>query len=566
MNCPGYAKAIKLKWRPDVAAKFKSRETNTNTNPSLRNGRDGGGPNEQIEEQIPATASASAGTDGDEGIYMFFGSVGEGEAISSDVSSSLSRASSTPSTPLQFPQKLPSTESILTLQHQPTNLISYYLTYVSKVCSIFDSDLNPFKRTLMSILADSEPLYHLTLGMSACHITHNHKDPALRVMALSLRNDGINSTRTTICNSKRTQVADGLILSVLLLGMTTAWYSMHDIGSAHIHGARILFKQWLQGPAESPHTAFILSSLVYWQTMFAFVGDDPVGNMLYHISLDKPIKAYNTSAFRYDSESKIRIMPLSGVSLGLFNAMGKVAAFSRATHMGITIPDPLAHAEKMESYLLQWRAPPLADIQQMHDAQTTSVHIIQLANAIRLSAILQLYSTIPGLLQRRMPKNSEFWTGDVYINYYDDINKNHPNIFTDAKDSGKEDMQDCQKIFLRGLAIHILEIIHGIPSSSGTATVQHLPLAIAAAWIAHFSPLPNPTNTSSHDMDDTTIKYWRGFIRMRLKSCSSYCGNIIPAKRIQFLMDELWRRNGSSGVQYDWIKLMTKDEYRTIFA
>lgn len=529
----------------------------------LPNKGDSRGSGGRIGEQNSVTASAGAGT---EGAYIFSGSFRERAAISSDVSSSASSASSTSPTPLHFTQNIHSTDKILTLQHQPTNLISYYLTYVSKVCSIFDSDLNPFKGTLMSILADSEPLYHLTLGMSACHITHNHQDPALRVTALSLRNDGINSTRSAICNSQRTQVADGLILSVLLMGMTAAWYSIHDIGSAHIHGGRILFNQWLKGAAESPHAAFILSSLVYWQTMFAFVGDDPVGNMIYHISLDKPIQAYNSSSLRYDSEGKIRVMPLSGISLDLFNTMGKVAAFSRAIHLGITIPDCLAHAEQMESYLLQWKEPTSADIQHMHDAQTTSSHIVQLANAIRLSAILQLYSTNPELLQKRIPKNFRNPTGEIYDFHWDNASRNPGDTSIDVEDSNENDIQGHQNIFLRGLAIHILEIIHRIPSTSGTATVQHLPLAIAAAWISHFPPLKNPTDTSYHDVDDAVIEYWRGFIRMRLKSCSSYCGNIIPAKRIQFLMDELWRRNGSSGVQYDWIKLMTSDEYRTIFA
>ncbi|KAK9413235.1 putative Fungal-specific transcription factor domain-containing protein [Seiridium unicorne] len=415
-------------------------------------------------------------------------------------------------------------------------------------------------------------LEHETLGLliqSAAAIHMSWKELSPRKLAVSIHTSAINSYRRAIQDIGYTGVSDSLLLSTLLLGFTAPWHEICDVGTIHVHGARVLFKHWLAGFLDNGkhESAFILNCFIYWQSMFSFIGNDPAENLIYHMSLDGPIETYYKMLSSQNPRYQTQAMAIDGITLDLFNTIGKAAALCRARQLGIQLPDSQAHVEQIETCLLKWQPPASAHLVDLQDPNTSPKHILHLLDAIRLAALLQLYSSSTSLLKKRMLNYEGCPEISTTAPCFDFANTLHEL----EQSADKHTICNGQQRFLRALAIHILELISGIPYSSGTCTLQPVPLTMVAAWITQL-PEPSPSQSASertagskHD-EYIAVEFWRMFIRTRLQNSDDYMGTLLPLRRVQALIEEVWRRNGTDGVQCDWITLITSDEFRTFLA
>ncbi|KAH8652117.1 fungal-specific transcription factor domain-containing protein [Xylariales sp. PMI_506] len=613
LECTGYEKPMVWKWRPDAAKKIagkslqpengKHMDSALATFPikkpplvgSLARCDDGisrsggkatalGCPVASLRTLNSSTSSRNVSED-----YRQFTSYNEIQTVSRIPTDTRQKADK--SNPYLYTLSRRSNGLVLrkrTPQHQPTYLISHYVKNLSRSCSQFNSHLNPFQTAIMPVILGSETLFLLIQAMAAAHLSLDN--PELRVPALLLRNQAIHAAQCLINGSRCGQVTDDLMLIVFFLGLSAPLFEVTDVGAIHIYGARAVCREWLQSTAKelNSNRALILTSFVYWQSMYSFVGDDPVDNFCHHISLDAVLREIennssdnnqNPGIMMRKAGTKLSVMPLTGLSVDLFNTIGKIGALSRARQLGIQITDIEDEAAQLETFLLDWKVPAPGDVADMQDENTSPTHIVLLSEAIRLAGLLQLYSSSNGgLLQERMRCDDEVWRFKIFCPWVSSTSRVSSFSMAKSDEDPLLDNNKCHDIkrqdFLVQLAIRVLEVIRDIPPTSGTLTIQPLPLAMAAAWITRTSQqqglvslISTPTSLAEHGNEDDMVPYWRHFIRARLGSCKDYMGGLLPVVRIQAIVEEVWRRNGASdGIYCDWITLITSQDFQTLLA
>ncbi|KAI9646371.1 hypothetical protein NHQ30_004361 [Ciborinia camelliae] len=370
------------------------------------------------------------------------------------------------------------------LVHLPTMLVEYYFGYICVIFSSFDGMLNPFRSTVGQLWDGSAPIYYAIQSMAAAYLSHHF--PRMSSVGVHMQRETFRclyqSSRVTMESHDH---IDKTLLTVLLVGQTTAWHNPRDLGLAHLKTAKRLYKQRLArqgGNADSKmrrQNEFFKQCIIYWDLLAGFVEDEENIGMLEDETRDIPTtpKAESHQIFPH---------PWTGVAPKIQVLFAKVGRLIRSyrksalnTLPNISLHDPffdfnslpgqqnvfpsidwVTKAQNLEEQLLDVNLPSETELVDAGDNNTPVGQYILLAEAYRCAALLEIYRVFPTLYLNRQPDSKEI-------------------LSLPASHSAEE--------FLISLALHIVSILEEIPPSSGTRCLQPIVMIVAASEL-RFSP------------------------------------------------------------------------------
>lgn len=478
------------------------------------------------------------------------------------------------------------------LLHLPTMLVEYYFSYVCQIFSSFDGTLNPFRSTVGRLWDGSAPIYYAIQSMAAAYLSHHF--PRMAPVGVQMQRE------TFKCLYQASQAGrdpldnlDKTLLTVLLVGQTTAWHNPKDLGLVHLKAAKRLNRRRLEqqdGSEDSKarrQNEFFEQCILYWDMLAGYVEDDidEFGFGEFNLSSDSTSSPESEpSQLSEGTGTKVFPHPWTGVSpkvQKLFAQVGRLVRSYRKTlsleaasslnflnlDMAFDFPgdslatiEAKAKAQGLEEELLSFEPPSVSSLIDAGDENTPVQQYLILAEAFRCTALLEIYRVFPAILSKRVPFTNDFAA------------------------AGTEDTEQLANIlpfptsqcapddFLVSLAIHTISLLEKIPSTSGTRCLQPILIIAAASELRFFSfsttPLSDPfapsTVFNSLTSREVDIAAARKFVVSRLQEYTLS----LPAKPILKalqLVQETWER-GDQGQEVYWMDVMDGMGWKTIFG
>lgn len=482
------------------------------------------------------------------------------------------------------------------LLHLPTMLVEYYFSYVCQIFSSFDGTLNPFRSTVGRLWDGSAPIYYAIQSMAAAYLANHF--PRMSPVGIQMQRETYRSLYQVPQGGRDpSENLDKTLLTVLLVGQTTAWHDPKDLGLVHLKTAKRLNRRRLEqqiGAVDSRarrQNDFFEQCILYWDMLAGFVEDDidefGFGECETR-EFDSPSTPGSDATASGDDKGQIFPHPWTGVApkvQKLFAQVGRLIRNYRkikaqdalslnflSLDLGFEVEFPqdsiatieaTAKSQSLEEELLAFEPPSIFSLVDAGDENTPVQQYIFLAEAYRCAALLEIYRIFPSILFKRVPFTDNTFAASPSGNQ---ISPFLP-IPTSQPPSD----------FLISLAMHTISLLEKLPSTSGTRCLQPIVL-IAAASELRFSPpsisISDPLSpfmpaTSSSIFNSLTnrevdIAAARRFVTTRLQEFQLS----LPAKPIvkaEMLVKETWER-ADLGQEVFWMDVMDEMGWKTIFG
>jgi Fungal specific transcription factor domain len=483
------------------------------------------------------------------------------------------------------------------LLHLPTMLVEYYFSYVCQIFSSFDGTLNPFRSTVGRLWDGSAPIYYAIQSMAAAYLANHF--PRMSPVGIQMQRETYRSLyRVPQGGRDPSENLDKTLLTVLLVGQTTAWHDPKDLGLVHLKTAKRLNRRRLDqqiGAVDNRaqrQNDFFEQCILYWDMLAGFVEDDidEFGFGEFDMEgLNTSMTPGSDSSTSGDEGGQIFPHPWTGVApkvQKLFAQVGrlirnyrKIKAQDAASSLdflsldlglemefpqdSIATIETTAKAQALEEELLSFETPSVSSLVDAGDENTPVQQYIYLAEAYRCAGLLEIYRIFPSILFKRVPFTDNTFASSSSANQ---ISPFLPIPTTQPPSD-----------FLISLAMHTISLLEKLPSTSGTRCLQPIVL-IAAASELHFSPPPisisdplsqfTPATSSSISNSLTNrevdIASARRFVTTRLQEFQFS----LPAKPIvkaEMLVKETWER-ADLGQEVFWMDVMDEMGWKTIFG
>ncbi|KAI9740160.1 MAG: hypothetical protein M1834_004738 [Cirrosporium novae-zelandiae] len=417
-------------------------------------------------------------------------------------------------------------------------LVEYYFQEVAAVMSCYDSKLNPYRTTVARIWnsGSSGSIYLTIKSMAAVFLARNF--PSLSAIGIRLRERAMAYLEDEI---KKKGCDERSLLAMAMLGGTANWYGTKDFGISYYKRVRAfiesrLSSQNFDGFPWDCNFRFFQQSILYWEAFLSFMMTRQKWD-----NLSPTIPIY-TTAKSLDSEAQTIPHPWSGVATDALHILLEVGKLVRAqrerimdrTFMSQTeldrIREEIQLARSLEEDLLALDSPKEDVILNPGDDRTPVAHFVNIAEAYRCTALLQLYRVFPDLLDRRLGVL-------VASSSSRPCTPNTLGIFNSsevAADTRTEPELEEKNTWMADLAIHILNLLKATSSESRTTFLQPLLMVAVSSELrlpkpktkSHPSSSPPPVfNLEPYDSNCEAI------------SISMYTINIIQAR--QFILSRL---------------------------
>ncbi|KAF3803899.1 hypothetical protein GCG54_00008402, partial [Colletotrichum gloeosporioides] len=430
---------------------------------------------------------------------------------------------------------------------QSTLLTNHYVTHVCRITSSFDSSKNPFRADVLEMMKKSRLLFLSVMSISSAHFyraepgstvplsfqTEAVCEISRHLVALKQTSPGEAGTSSEQLCPKPTgsihPVATDVLIGIILLGMTSSWHDPSALGLCHIQGCRQLFQWWVRskglGSLEGLQSmrenhVFLVSSMVYWESMIAFLIDQDTDILSYLDPLCSSVLIPPT-----------QVCPWTGVATSIFFLLAKAGIIIRKrralrhSHLPnenenevSVAPDHMqlfTEACSVENATLDVRIPFPTSIADTGDLQTPPSHFSQLARCYQMGIRLELYRAFPELAESRM----QLEPAAVMMVPCDGI--------------------DRVSQLVLGLAFEILDILGTIPHDSGTIATQTLIFLIAGAALRQSKPGAGGLLTSEQNMLNHAVLRRRRFILQRLNRTYHIVG-LRTIERVCTLLVHVW--------------------------
>ncbi|ESZ91719.1 hypothetical protein SBOR_7899 [Sclerotinia borealis F-4128] len=390
------------------------------------------------------------------------------------------------------------------LVHLPTMLVEYYFGYICVIFSSFDGMLNPFRSTVGKLWDGSAPIYYAIQSMAAAYLSHHF--PRMSTVGLQMQRETFKCLyQSSRAGTESHDNIDKTLLTVLLVGQTTAWHNPRDLGLAHLKTAKRLYKQRLvrQGPEADTkmrrQNEFFEQCILYWDLLAGFVEDEENIVMLE----DETPREIPTSSTAENHQ--IFPHPWTGVAPNiqvLFAHVGRLirsyrkSRFNPLSNIALTnsffdfnslpiqqdVFPSIEWANKarlLEEQILAVNLPSETELIDAGDDNTPVGQYILLAEAYRCAALLEIYRVFPTIYLNRQPDSQEI-------------------VSLTPSHSAEE--------FLISLALHIISLLGKIPPTSGTRCLQPIVMIVAASEL-RFSPASMDTFSMDASLDSSPYEY-----------------------------------------------------------
>jgi hypothetical protein len=472
-------------------------------------------------------------------------------------------------------------------------LVEYYFSYVCQIFSSFDGTMNPFRSTVGRLWDGSAPIYYAIQSMAAAYLSHHF--PRMAPVGGQMQREAFKSLyQVSQTGRDPGENLDKTLLTVLLVGQTTAWHNPKDLGLAHLKTAKLLNQRRLdqQGTISDSRARrqneFFEQCILYWDMLAGYVEDDidEFGFGEFDLGDARASSSPESDLFPSSNEDTEKVFPhpWTGVSPRIQKLFAQVGRLVRGYRKGIAqeasssmdflnldlgldmeFPDnstvtieAVAKAHSLEEDLLSFEPPSACNLVDAGDENTPVQQYLILAEAFRCAALLEIYRIFPAILFKRVPFTATDFTTTI------DTAHQLSTILPFPTSQGPND-------FIVSLAIHTLALLEKIPSTSGTRCLQPIVIIAAASELRFAAPstsLSDPFSPStifnSLTGREVDIASARRFATTRLQEYQLS----LPAKPIVKalqLVQETWDR-ADLGQDVFWMDVMDEMGWKTIFG
>ena len=376
------------------------------------------------------------------------------------------------------PFLLPSS-ALTSLPDTTLQLITSWFDQVCPAWSAFDSRMNLNRKLASDLWHHSPAVFNSLQSMSASFLSA--RLPQMRRPALSLMRTATLCVQTEVASlrgqSKLRAVPTGLLFSLCCLGTTVCWLDASCLGIPFLREAKALLARveaqqdsLIKGPHEREVMSFFRKSLTYWEMLLAVTGPDDLEtdwddeSMLQDPFVAKPRMGPNRPRDGEEAKSvDDQPHPWTGVSTKISYLFARSIKLcrtfrgrvSRGAETTAGYVRDIQAAQKLEEQLLELDfmavvGPAAATVDRRSsetgDRRTPWLHLARVAEAYKLSSLLQLYQTFPDLVSLRLPMNA-ILSGDGQVPW---------------------------EKWITPLNLKLIEILRHIPPDSGSRVIQPL--------------------------------------------------------------------------------------------
>ncbi|KAH6878035.1 C6 zinc finger domain-containing protein [Alternaria rosae] len=434
-------------------------------------------------------------------------------------------------------------------------LVQHYFKDVCAVFSSFDSVLNPFRTTIGRIYKDCPSINYAIQSMAAAHLANTF--PNMAATGLELQRKAREALELELPLAQRDHTsATKTFLSIMLLGLTTSWHDSNALGLEYLSIARDLILPKLfsrSGGIEVEREAqFFEESLIHWEMLMGFVTEDAM-SFSPKSGLRPSIAARTNTPAARGPQGKTVPHPWTGIAPMihfLFAEVGRLVRKERSMDRENSMDlrrrqENLQNAASLEEDLLAVDYPSVDQVIDTGDERTPKEHFVTIAEAYRLSGLLEIYRVFPSILRKRLSSGKT--KGSENIEF----------AFPTPRFETVYEATDI-KLWLNSLAMHIIRSLESLPSSSGTFCIQPLLLVVTASELKFVSSI----DFFDVQANDAEVVAAREFVIRRLQEFALRLPNKPLRKMIQ-LIKETWRQS-DEGQDAFWIDVMNDKGYHTI--
>jgi hypothetical protein len=481
------------------------------------------------------------------------------------------------------------------LLHLPTMLVEYYFNYVCQIFSSFDGTLNPFRSTVGKLWDGSAPIYYAIQSMAAAYLANHF--PRMSPVGMQLQRETYRCLYQVQGGRDNFENLDKTLLTVLLVGQTTAWHNPKDLGLMHLKTAKRLNRRRLEQQGDQienrgkRQNEFFKQCILYWDMLAGFVDDDIDDFGFDELEIAGSAYTASPAPSSNDENEKVFPHPWTGVApkvQRLFAQVGRIirsyrkSAAANASSLDFlsldlgldmqfpqdssAMTDAVSRAQSLEEELLSFEPPSTSSLVDAGDENTPVKQYIFLAEAYRCAALLEIYRVFPSLLFKRVPLTNNTFPSSSSCN-----TNPSQQIFTFLPKQNSQSPDD----FIVSLAIHTISLLEKLPPTSGTRCLQ--PIVIIAAGselrfasvsmsdpLSAFAPAASSSIFNSITNREVDIASARQFIMTRLQEFQLS----LPAKPIVKalqLIQETWAR-ADLGQDVFWMDVMEEMGWESIFG
>ncbi|KAI5456797.1 fungal-specific transcription factor domain-containing protein [Mariannaea sp. PMI_226] len=367
----------------------------------------------------------------------------------------------------------------------PGNLVAVYFSVVCPILSTFDSDQNVFRSFVNQRWQNSYSMFYTIQSMAAAKLVWIM--PHMKAQAFQHRSMALNALYSTL--SKTTSWDTESLFVMLMLGISSCWFDMTDLGIVHLQAVQhAILNDKVEFAVGFPSMCFFKNSLTYWEMVSSVVTD----RVTFHdYSKVKPPQSEPLMPNRkpyVTSPPRIKPHPWTGVAAepqALFTRTARQIRGLRSygpasTAFGISLNNPSGFQEALKSLdeeIWACNLPRLHHISNSGDDNTPGIHHLLLAEAYLLANLYQLYSVFGNLRKRRVN-----WIKEKASHHH--FNQN--SWATDQISSWEAILQeeDGTEKWLKFLGRSVIIRLEQIQKTSGTSCVQALLLLVAATSLS----------------------------------------------------------------------------------
>ncbi|KAI5462330.1 hypothetical protein BGZ63DRAFT_453523 [Mariannaea sp. PMI_226] len=382
-----------------------------------------------------------------------------------------------------------STQIPVTITHLPSVLITQWFKSVCGVWSAYDSDMNLNRQLATSLWSESESVSACLQSMSASFLAT--RIPYLRDTSLTMMKHATKSIHNELAVAKSykfiNSIPTGLLFSLFCLGTTLCWIEAGQLGIPFLRAAKSLLDRINhQSPIlcdeDGQLLDFFNKSWVYCDMLLSVVSYD-YAQFPMEVEMTQGPLTPSAEPKRTDDVPH----PWTGISTTASTLFTKAIRLCRSfrhnvRRQGLSPNDvelvlkQMEEAPKIEEQLLQLEYESVVPMGETGDQHTPSIHLVKVAEAYRIAALLQLYQTFPDLVALRIPEVSS------------------------ASRNGMVPWEE----WIVPLSLRLIEILEHIPPESGSRMVQPLLCITASTGLRLDVPANSWRNGLSENQTTTT--------------------------------------------------------------
>lgn len=413
-------------------------------------------------------------------------------------------------------------------------LVGAYFAIVCPIFSTFDSEQNLFRTFVNQHWQSSISMFYAILSMAAAKLTRTKPD--MKLQALQYQSLALSNLYSEVCGASGWTTE--LLFVVLMLGLSTSWHDITDLGIAHLKAMQGAVLGTLQ-LCDQQIIRFFRNAVVYWEMVVCSVNDE----VSVHDYSNVDTLPLQPDQLNSDLESQVTSIiphPWTGVASAPQELFARVARHIRQVRSfssDVLSPETfLDSLNSLEEEIWRLELPKLHEIANTGDQNTPAIHHLLLAEAYMFATLYQLYYAFPSRRQKCLG-----WMKELTGSHIDSSSWAEQQ----ARSWPASVLQGSSKRWIDFLGRNIIMRLEQIQITSGTSCVHSLLLLVGSGSLAV---------TEASTCNEAEIQRTRRFVLDRLSRISE---SILsePISQVKLVVVEMFKRL-DVGVDVFWMDIL----------